>query len=75
MDLNNLNTKTNNPKTSFFCPLMCDLAHILSYKGKTYKIEHQTITDQETGESQQLADLRDLGLIHFLKKTLLGYGE
>ncbi len=75
MDLNNLNTKTNKPETDFFYPKTCALTHIIIYKGITYKVEGQTITDQKTGESWQLADLRDLGLIYFLKKALLGYGE
>lgn len=75
MSINNLNIKTREPEINFFYPRMCHIKHIIEYKGKIYKIEQQTITDQETGESEQLKDLRDLGLIHFLKKVLLGLGE
>ena len=49
-------------KDEFFLPsTVADEQHFVSYKDKTYKIEHQTITDLQTGESEHLKDLRDLG--------------
>ncbi len=73
LGINNNKSVKIETKDKIFLPfIVADEQHFISYKDKAYKIEHQTITDLQTGESEQLKDLRDFGFISLLKRVLLG---